>query len=244
MGLPWSQAIRQYRVSSLLLGQVRQYLNSADSLKIAYVPYQFWVEADPRLTALLHNSLSSYRHELLLENCKGIPIQLQHGSLDENVPVFHSRRMNQLVVQTEWDTRYAELASKGHWFEGVMTTEPLLEFYDKVLAGKASRLQALDSFEIVTADPGDSGARYGIKIDQLIAPGQLGRIKLRQKLSDNVLLFSTSNIHRFQTVQQESFGQIPDKVMVDDQCFDLSSKAESRGGLVFRLQDGSWKVKH
>lgn len=244
MGLLWSQAIRQYRVSSLLLGQVRQYLSFADSLIIAYVPYQFWVEVDPRLTALFHGSLSPYRHELLLENCKGIPIQLQHGSLDDNVPVFHSRRMNELVLQTDWDTRYAELAGKGHWFEGAMTTAPLVEFYDRVLAGNTSRPLVLDSFEFVIADPGDSDAQYGIKVDQLIAPGQLGRIKLRRRLSDDVLLFSTSNIHRFQILKEESFGQIPDQVLIDDQYFDLSFGVGSRGAWVLRLQDGSWKVEH
>ncbi|KAL9045001.1 MAG: hypothetical protein Q9214_001901, partial [Letrouitia sp. 1 TL-2023] len=202
LGLLRSQAIRQYRL---------------------------WVEVDPKLTALLHGSLSPYRHELLLENCKGIPIQLQHGSLDDNVPVFHSRRMNELVLQTDWDTQYAELAGKRHWFEGAMTTAPLVEFYNRVLTGNTSKPLTLDSFEIVVADPGDSDPRYGIKIDQKIAPGQLGRIKLRRRLSDDVLLFSTSNIHRFQILKQESFGQIPDKVVVDDQHFDLSFEGERHG---------------
>ncbi|KAL9607862.1 MAG: hypothetical protein Q9167_007266 [Letrouitia subvulpina] len=210
--------------------------------KITYVPYQFWVEADPRLTALLHGSLTPYRHELLLENCKGIPIQLQHGGLDDNVPVFHSRRMNQLVLQTDWDTRYAELAGKGHWFEGAMTTAPLVEFYNWVLASNTSRPLALDSFEIVIADPGDSGARYGIKTNQLKAPGQLGRIKVGRNLSNDTLIFSTSNIYRFEISKQESFGQIPDKVVIDDQHFDLSFRAGSHGAWVFCLTDGSWKM--
>lgn len=30
---------------------------------LGYVPYQYWVEADPGITRLLQNSMQSFRHE-------------------------------------------------------------------------------------------------------------------------------------------------------------------------------------
>lgn len=98
-----------------------------------YVPYTFWHEADPRITAVLQNALKPYQHELLLPKAQGIPLLIQHGSSDDNVPVFHARRMSQLASQAQVDVEYHELAGMGHWFEGVMTTKPLLTFYDKHL---------------------------------------------------------------------------------------------------------------
>lgn len=62
-----------------------------------YVPYTFWRTADPGRTAVVHAAMNSYQHDLLLENPKGIPVLEQHGSADDNVPVYHSRLMNQRV---------------------------------------------------------------------------------------------------------------------------------------------------
>ena len=64
--------------------------------------------------------MSSYRHEILLENLDS-PILQQHGSADDNVPVFHSRRLFQLQSQVSLaadKTAYVELEGRGHWFDG------------------------------------------------------------------------------------------------------------------------------
>jgi pimeloyl-ACP methyl ester carboxylesterase len=46
-----------------------------------YVPYELWQPADPRRTAVLSATLNSYRHEMLMANVRGIPIQQQHGEV-------------------------------------------------------------------------------------------------------------------------------------------------------------------
>jgi pimeloyl-ACP methyl ester carboxylesterase len=46
-----------------------------------YVSYELWQPADPRRTAVLSASLNSYRHEMLMPNVQGIPIQQQHGQV-------------------------------------------------------------------------------------------------------------------------------------------------------------------
>lgn len=98
-----------------------------------YVPYTFWHEADPGITAVLQSALKPYQHELLLSNANGIPILIQHGSADDNVPAYQARRMAQLAKEAQLHVEYHELPGRGHWFPGVMTTGPLLDFYHKHL---------------------------------------------------------------------------------------------------------------
>ena len=208
----------------------------------AYVPYQLWVEIDPRISALLFSSLSPYRHELLLDMCEGIPIQLQHLSLDDNVPAFHSRRMNQLASWANHHSQYTELDGKGHWFEGIMTTQPLLKFYDSILNDSARRSSAPDHFQIVVANPGDTGSRGGVIVDQLINPGQLGRIEVEKDASIKTWFFKTSNVYRFSILYQEQGFQLPDKVTVDGQLLELSSRGALRSPSFFKSAEGLWSV--
>ena len=163
----------------------------------AYVPYQMWRETDPKIVFMLRNSLQSFRHELLIANVDGIPILQQHGGLDDNVPAFHSRRMNQLVQETceSSNHKYVELDGKGHWFDGVMSTAPLRRFYESVLAGSdVARLP--QKFSITVADPGDMTIRGGLVVDQLVVPDQLGKIDV-QISEPNEWTLSTSNIECF-----------------------------------------------
>ncbi|OAL37884.1 hypothetical protein AYO20_02717 [Fonsecaea nubica] len=94
-----------------------------------YVPYVLWNEASPLQNALLENSRSSFRHEILTENLVGISILQQHGSADDNVPAYHSRLMNVLLAEVGQVVQYAEMLHKGHWFDGTMTTKSMMEFY-------------------------------------------------------------------------------------------------------------------
>jgi pimeloyl-ACP methyl ester carboxylesterase len=51
-----------------------------------YVPYELWQPADPRRTAVLSATLNSYRHEMLMANIHGIPVQQQHGQVINSFP--------------------------------------------------------------------------------------------------------------------------------------------------------------
>jgi predicted esterase len=55
-----------------------------------YVPYELWQPADPRRTAVLSASLNSYRHEMLMANVYGIPVQQQHGEVMYLISDLHS----------------------------------------------------------------------------------------------------------------------------------------------------------
>lgn len=88
---------------------------SDNIMRAAYVPYHLWHESDPKKMSIILASLNSYKHEILSGNIAGTPIIQQHGQEDDNVPVFHSRRMSQLLTETGWTTDYLELPGRGHW---------------------------------------------------------------------------------------------------------------------------------
>lgn len=136
-----------------------------------YVPYQMWREADSGVRHVLDSCLQSYRHELLVGTFDGIPTLIQHGAADDNVPAYHSRRMNQLIIQSnkEAPPTYVELEGKGHWFDGVMTTLQLRDFYAHILDLEALRPALPQSFSVVVSNPADMGSRGGLVVDQLRA---------------------------------------------------------------------------
>jgi predicted esterase len=158
-----------------------------------YVPYELWRPADPRRTAIIQSGLNSYRHELLLANAKDIPILQQHGSDDDNVPAYHSRLMHQLLSQNDAGSTYHEMKGKPHYWDGVFTTQPLSDFFEKYLE-QAPETKPLRSFTVVTASPADTGPKNGIEILLLMTPGQLGSVEVMLEEHQNSCTLHTSNV--------------------------------------------------
>lgn len=207
----------------------------------AYVPYTFWHEADPGIASIIQKSLSNYRHELLIDNAKGIPIQQQHGDMDDNVPPFHSRRMYQLLTQTESSPSYNELSGKGHWYDGVMVTPKLQRFYEKISNGDADISRLPRVFSIVIPCSGTMGSRGGIFVEQLVSPDQQGRIDVQRNDSDSWMV-TTSNIRRFR-FSLRGCRDNPCNSMVVDGC-KISLKASPNGHQRWfdKDSDGFWTV--
>ncbi len=191
---------------------------------------------------MIRSSLTDYRHELLLANFAGIPILQQHGSADDNVPAFHSRRLRQLISQYGHPSRYIELPGKGHWFDGVMTTTCLRRFYSEVLANPSTKPELPYCFDIVTANPADLGSRGGILIDQLISPGQLGKIEVERSSERSTWTLKTSNIFRFQFSSQYSENTVPRKILIDGYLLNMPPSARLDKISFLRSDEGSWKV--
>ena len=211
---------------------------------LAYVPYLFWQEADPGVNAILQCALADYRHELLLENGCGIPIHQQHGSLDDNVPPFHSRRLNQIQSWINCPSEYVELPGKGHWFEGVMTTNTLLGFYAKVLGDGPAAASPPSSFEIVIANPGTMGSKGGIIVDQLISPGRNGRIRAGYDVKQNSWHLRTYNISRLHFSAAAARDWTKSELLVDGKELRLLQNIPLSGQWLFRRPNGSWEVGH
>ena len=205
----------------------------------AYVPYQFWTEADPKLICVIQSSLVNYRHELLLENVAGIPILQQHGSADDNVPAFHSRRLSQLISQEGYPSGYVELRGKGHWFDGVMTTTCLQTFYHEVLAKGSAKPELPNHFNVIVASPASLGSRGGIVLDQLICPGQLGKLEVERNSETSSWNIKTSNILRFHFSLPRL---VPHCISVDGSQVDIPPSTSLDGLWVLRSEEGSWTV--
>ncbi|KAL9029481.1 MAG: hypothetical protein Q9196_002281 [Gyalolechia fulgens] len=161
------------------------------------------------------SSLSDYRHELLLLNSCGIPVHQQHGSLDDNVPPSHSRRLNLLLSMLGCPSEYTELPGKGHYFDGVMTTQNLLKFYDTVLEGEAADLSVSSSFGFVVADPASMGAKGGLVVDQLLSSGSLGRVIAEFVADTRTWRVHTSNIQRLHFAQAASDKWLGTNIFID-----------------------------
>lgn len=189
----------------------------------------------PSVRALLDTSLSSYRHELLLENAKGISILQQHGSIDDNVPAFHSRLMSQLLKQSGADSTYVELPGKNHWFDGIMTTESLRQFFEQQLNGFAQPLRAPEAFALAVANPADSGPKFGVDLLHLRRPGQLGKVHV--SFSSSTCSLRTSNVLSFRL---PSIYPRTHDVVVDGQRIDFALQAEDND--LWLAPGGIWKV--
>ncbi|KAL8789590.1 MAG: hypothetical protein Q9213_001026 [Squamulea squamosa] len=188
------------------------------------------------------NALVDYQHELLLENSCGIPLHQQHGSLDDNVPPFHSRRLCQIRSQVACPSEYVELPGKGHWFEGVMTTQTLLDFYDRGLKDSAKRNPPLPSFEFVIANPGTMGSKGGIEVDQLTSAGHTGRIKAEYDADASSWQLRTSNIHRLHFSAAAVHDWMKIELVIDGAKLELLQDVPLSLQWLVRKPDGSWQL--
>ncbi|RMZ86986.1 hypothetical protein DV736_g5787, partial [Chaetothyriales sp. CBS 134916] len=164
-----------------------------------YVPYSMWTEADPLQNAAIERALSSFRHELFLDNLQRVPILIQHGSEDDNVPVYHARLMTTLAGQRSLNLTFVELPGKGHWFDGLMTTPSLLEFYKETCTPDVHLQPVPANFSFVVALSDDWSSKYGIIVDQLQSPDMLGKVSVTSVTRNDgskLWQLKTTNIHR------------------------------------------------
>ncbi len=167
-----------------------------------YVPYTSWRTADPRKEAIMQGALSTYRHDLLTDNAKDIPIIIQHGSKDDNVPAYHSRLMDLRIFEDGGSSHYHEMPDEPHFWDGVATTEPLKRFFEKYLGSSNQSEETespvtLRSFIVTVADPGDMGPKNGVQVLNLQMPGQLGRLIFGFDPLTGSCVFRTSNVADF-----------------------------------------------
>ena len=188
---------------------------------------------DPKISCVLQNTLANHRHELLVDNFAGLPVLQQHGGADENVPVYHSRRLHGLISTAGSSSIYEELGGKGHWFEGVMTTEPLKEFYRTLLDSGGLQPETPRSFSIVVPNAGIAGSRGGISVDQLVSPDQLGRIDVQRGEGQKPWMIKTSNIRRFQLESLTCLDELPHGFEIDGHDIVLSQRELCAGRLYF-----------
>jgi len=190
--------------------------------------------------SILEASLSSYRHELLISNLQGIPLLLQHGRADDNVPVFHARLMKTLLEQVSGSSSYLELPKEGHVFPGMMATRPLANFYQSQLSPDTNHAKTPHEFTLTVARPSDTTSKYGVTIAELITPGQLGTAKVvtvGQNTTKHYYM-STSNVR---TISIACFDQRCPELTLDHQAVTITTKNQSSLALENDV-GGGWHV--
>ncbi|KAK5172574.1 uncharacterized protein LTR77_002694 [Saxophila tyrrhenica] len=205
-----------------------------------YVPYSFWHTSDPGREAVVQSALLSYRHELLLENAKDIPVFQQHGNLDDNVPVYHSRLLAQRIQQAGTDSTYFEVPGMGHVWDGMMATEPMSRFFNEQLevrnVWQAQVPLNLRDFTMVVA--GDMESKNGVKVDSTMVPGKLAKLHFLFDPFTLTCVFDTINVLSFR-IGPNFYDDCQD-LLVDGQSM-LVARTTSQGGMGFvRSQDG-WR---
>lgn len=206
-----------------------------------YVPYTMWREASPLAASIIQNSLSSYRHELLVENLTGTPTYHQHGAKDDNVSPYNSRLLTSLLFECGSSAKYVELPNQGHWFEGAMTTTPLQAFYRSVLNPEFSKKHMPEEFEFVIPNSHDIGSRAGIFIDQLQSPDIFGRLHVQRKDTEHVWVIDTVNIHRMHFNFPVSV-QHPRTLEVDGALVQIHSRPNQVGEVAIVKSNEKWAL--
>lgn len=205
-----------------------------------YVPYKFWRLTEPRKQAVIQAALNNYRHELLVPNAEGIPIQQQHGGEDDNVPAYHSRLMSQLLVESGGSSNYSEVAGKGHWWDGVITTDILADFYREQLARVDIDTKIPSTFEFVVANPADMGSKFGLKVLYLDEPGELGKVVATRDTTSGHWSLELHNILAFEWERQ----MIGSCIILDGVEFHIED-AVMHGSCSIEFwadTDGNWKT--
>lgn len=200
-----------------------------------YVPYSFWHIAEQN--RILDVARLDFRNELFIPNLRGIPVLQQHGGKDDNVPTYHSRLMKTYRANLGFDSSYVEVPNKGHWWDGVLTTEELRDFYSEQLAKRRNPNVGLTHFEYVVSDSANFGSVYGLHVDQLRSHDQLGQLSVTvDKHAKDVWHVETVNIHRFTLNAHKWWANPPRCVHIDEgnECLDVVNVS------LLRARNGTW----
>ncbi|KAF8894431.1 hypothetical protein BD779DRAFT_1501027 [Infundibulicybe gibba] len=210
----------------------------------AYVPLTMSRSAhfmDPSLRAILETSLTPDDNDLFLSNLADIPVLAIHGGDDDNVPVWHSRESVGIIRtwRSNADVALREVPGEGHWYPSVFNNEQVRAFLERVVTTSAdSPHRHKDEFTLTVAIPLESGSLHGWKIEELIVPGRLGRLRVNQ-MDDQRVRVTTSNVNRF-SVQPPLYGLR--SIQVDDSQISLPPQLDDPVHLVL-VCSRSWQIE-
>eukprot|EP01124_Arcella_intermedia_P011996 TRINITY_DN18322_c0_g1_i1.p1 TRINITY_DN18322_c0_g1~~TRINITY_DN18322_c0_g1_i1.p1 ORF type:complete len:882 (+),score=166.68 TRINITY_DN18322_c0_g1_i1:32-2677(+) len=155
---------------------------------------------DPYLLQILDFSIAHDSPDYYLPHLVGIPTITRFGSLDDNVPPYHMRRMGRLIDQLSrnatW-TEVSEVPGAGHWWNDVVDGPPMQDFFNRN-AIQPNLPPLPTQFTVVTMNPSSSESKGGIKILQLEVLNRGGYIRVVRN-KDRWNLYP-QNVRRFSFV--------------------------------------------
>ncbi|KAK2791485.1 hypothetical protein FQN53_002594 [Emmonsiellopsis sp. PD_33] len=208
-----------------------------------YVPFTMWNDGQAAITNIIQTARQSFKHELLMENLAGIPVLQQHGSADDNVPAYHSRLLHQLISESSWQSDYHELPGENHWFDGILTTPQLLDFYSLHTQQPSYNNLLPEEFSVSVPASGDMGSRGGIAVDQLTSPDKYGHIEVIRQNGGRLWRLKTRNVNRFHLVPSRVRAVYPAEIIVDgtETPFAIPAHTAESTWLI-KDHTGSWTI--
>ncbi|KAK2871611.1 hypothetical protein FQN49_003014 [Arthroderma sp. PD_2] len=212
-----------------------------------YVPYSMWHNADTLLAAVFLRARQDFKPELLLDNFAGIPVYQQHSQADDNVVVYHSRLMHRLMEENGWPSKYHEVPGMNHYYDGIMTSDYLKEFYHKYVKRPDANNILPTNFSITIPPSGYVGSRGGIFVDQSHSPDRAGSVSVERE--NGVWKLKTRNIRRFHLVLGAIRAPVPSQIQIDgSEMFPVTGGnststwyTQDSSGTWTATQDSSWR---
>ncbi|EFA78494.1 transmembrane protein [Heterostelium album PN500] len=192
---------------------------------------------DPFVRFILDASIGDYNNDMYIGNLANIPLLARFGSIDDNVPPYHLRRMVRLYDEINHNSSagiISEVPGEGHWFNGVVDDAFMQAFFNAHVNTNIPSLAT--TFTVTTLNPATSGPKGGISIVQFLQPYRVAKIKVTQQTSSNWVLI-TQNVRRFGF--DSHFGQKPTTVVIDGQQFSYAALPNSH---YCQLNPGKWQV--
>ncbi|KYQ88207.1 hypothetical protein DLAC_10893 [Tieghemostelium lacteum] len=232
---------------SVAAGWISMELYTPFFLKLGYS----W--ADPYLRFLLEASISEYNSDLYSPHLINLPLLVRMGSVDENVPPTHLRRMNRLYGQLRHNNtagEVSEIRGEGHWFSGVVDDEIMQQFFNHY---QLSSLPTLTNrFVVTTLNPSSFESKGGISIQQLLIPYRISKIQVSiSTVNSSQWTLTSENVARFGFVttypyrpatiildgQQFPYIQLPQHYCQNTQLTQQKRKSKKRNST-----DGPWSI--
>jgi hypothetical protein len=127
--------------------------------------------------------------------------------------------MSQLLSENWWGSLYNEVAGAGHWWDGVVTTDVLKEYYVEQVANAHEEGEVPETFEIVVANPADMGSKFGLSVLYLVEYGELGKVMASKDGETRVWKVNLENVMAFEWNRQ----YLSSTVIVDDSVLDVTA---------------------
>ncbi|OJD22348.1 hypothetical protein ACJ73_06304 [Blastomyces percursus] len=160
-----------------------------------YVPFTMWYDGQAAIASVIQTARQSFKHEFLMGNFNGIPIFQQHGSVEDNVPVYHSRLLHQLIWENGWHSENHELLGKEHCpscRRGRLNMDDIGQRYGRQNGAMDAILRSTGKFTIRIC------SRYSGGDEQLM--------NVALQISRNLLRHSNSNDHIIEDEEEELRG--------------------------------------
>ncbi|EGG15274.1 hypothetical protein DFA_10108 [Cavenderia fasciculata] len=174
---------------------------------------------DPFVRYLLDASISHHNVDMYTPHLAGIPLIARFGTIDDNVPPYHLRRMVRLVDEITRNTTFGQIsavAGEGHWFNGVVDDAIMQAFFNE--NAQQGRPALPQQFVVTSLNPQNSGSRGGIQILQLTEVGRVGKLFVNQTQTSQGLkwIITSQNVRRFGFVP---FDECPQSIELDGDSF-------------------------